>query len=80
MKRTQPSLFVFILICLSVALLSGCAHKPLSLWNDAAPARNALVEYVNAVTDESLAQAALALHKIELLKKKYELIHITYAN
>lgn len=39
-----------------------------------------ITDVVNAVTDESLAQAALALHKIELLKKKYELIHITYAN
>lgn len=39
-----------------------------------------VTDVVNAVTDESLALAALTLHQIELLKKKYELIHITYAN
>ncbi len=33
-----------------------------------------------AVTDESLALTAQTLHQIELLKKKYELKHITYAN
>ena len=39
-----------------------------------------ITDVVNAVTDESLALAAQALHQLELLKKKYELIHITYAN
>lgn len=39
-----------------------------------------ITDVVNAVTDESLALAAQTLHQIELLKKKYELIHITYAN
>ena len=35
---------------LGVFVLSGCAHKPLSLWNDDAPAKSALVSYVRAVT------------------------------
>lgn len=39
-----------------------------------------ITDVVSAVTDESVALAAQSLHQIELLKKKYELIHITYAN
>lgn len=37
-------------------------------------------DVMTAVTDESLALTAQTLHQIELLKKKYELKHITYAN
>lgn len=37
-------------------------------------------DVMNAVTDESVALTAQTLHQIELLKKKYELKHITYAN
>lgn len=41
---------------LLVLITSGCvSRRPLSLWNDDAPARNALLEYVNAVTDEDSA-------------------------
>ncbi len=50
MKRIQSTFFVFALICLTLALLSGCAHKPLSLWNESAPAKSALVNYVRTVT------------------------------
>ena len=39
-----------------------------------------ITEVMNAVTDESLALSAQVLHQIELLKKKYELKHTTYAN
>lgn len=35
-----------------------------------------ITEVLNAVTEESMAQSALALHQIELIKKKYELNHI----
>ena len=31
-------------------VVTGCASAPLSLWQEKAPARVALVEYVNAVT------------------------------
>ena len=41
---------------LLILIASGCASgRQLSLWNDNAPARNALIEYVNAVTDEDSA-------------------------
>ena len=48
MKRT----FHFLLICLpAVVLLAGCAApEPLSSWNDRAPAKSALIDYVEAVT------------------------------
>jgi outer membrane protein TolC len=39
-----------------------------------------ITDVMNAVTDESLALSAQVLHQIELLKKKYELKHTTYAN
>ena len=39
-----------------------------------------ITEVMNAVTDESLALSAQALHQIELLMKKYELKHTTYDN
>ena len=45
-------LFAVLLIQIASGCMSG---RPLSLWNDGAPARNALVEYVNAVTDEDSA-------------------------
>ena len=42
--------------CLLAALLlavAGCATAPeLSLWRDGAPAKKALLEYVEAVTDK----------------------------
>ena len=45
-----------IVICVLVAVvLTGCASAPLSLWQEKAPARVALVEYVNAVTDRGSA-------------------------
>ena len=50
MKRKQPAFLGCVAIALSVALLSGCAHRPLSLWNEGAPAKTALVEYVRTVT------------------------------
>jgi len=48
MKR----IFHFLLVCLPAAvLLAGCAaHEPLSSWNDRAPARAALIDYVENVT------------------------------
>ena len=45
-----------IVICVLVAVvLTGCASAPLSLWQEKAPARVALIEYVNAVTDRGSA-------------------------
>ena len=53
MKRKQPAFLVFLAILLGVALLSGCTHRPLSLWNESAPAKTALVDYVRTVTKAS---------------------------
>ena len=53
MKQKQPSFLVCMAIALGVALLSGCANRSLSLWNDGAPAKTALVEYVRTVTKAS---------------------------
>ena len=39
-----------------------------------------ITDVMDAITDESVAQSAQVLHQIELLKKKYELKHTTYAN
>ena len=52
MKRKIRSAAVCLLAALAVIALAGCAHEPLALWNDRAPARNALIAYVTAVTDE----------------------------
>ena len=38
-----------------VAALAGCAGRPLASWNDSAPAKAALLEYVAAVTTEGSA-------------------------
>ena len=44
------------LVLFAVILLTGCAHQlkkdNLSLWNDTAPAKQALVNYVQTVTDK----------------------------
>jgi len=51
MKRHHFSVACYYLMVLViVVLLSGCAHKPLALWNDQAPAKKALVDYVRTVT------------------------------
>ena len=52
MKKKIRSAAVCLLAALAVIVLAGCAHEPLALWNDRAPARNALIAYVTAVTDE----------------------------
>ena len=53
MKYTRH--FVIRFACLLVAglFVSGCAHvqKPLSLWQDTAPAKNALIAYMKTVTN-----------------------------
>ena len=48
--RKQPSFLVFALLVIGIAVLSGCASKPLALWTDEAPAKTALVNYVKSVT------------------------------
>ena len=52
MKR----IFLFVTVCsllaLAVVILSGCAHEPLSLWNETAPAKTALSDYIRTVTDK----------------------------
>lgn len=41
-----------ILLAGIVVAVAGCAHEPLASWNDRAPAKTALVEYVTNVTDK----------------------------
>jgi len=51
MKKKEFSSSVSFLLALTIVVLSsGCAHKPLALWNDQAPAKTALVDYVRTVT------------------------------
>ena len=53
MKRKILSAAVCALIALAVVLLSGCrTQEPLSLWNENAPAKNALSDYIRTVTDK----------------------------
>ena len=53
MKRKFLSAAVCSLIALAVVLLSGCrTQEPLSLWNENAPAKNALSDYIRTVTDK----------------------------
>ena len=54
MKNGKMKLGFWILLLAAVAILSGCAGDPaLRSWSEQAPARNALVEYVDAVTDKA---------------------------
>lgn len=51
MKRPIFPAAVCFLAALTLVILSGCAHhEPLSLWNETAPAKIALTDYVKAVT------------------------------
>lgn len=50
MKRKIYSAAVCLMMSLAVIVLSGCAHEPLSLWNDRAPAKTALTDYLKKVT------------------------------
>ena len=50
MKRKIYSAAVCLMMSLAVIVLSGCAHDPLSLWNDRAPAKTALTDYLKKVT------------------------------
>jgi len=52
MKSKTTSHAVFFLPVLIVVVLTGCAHDPLPLWNDGAPAKTALVDYVRTVTEQ----------------------------
>ena len=53
MKSKFLSAAVCCLMALSAVILSGCCTgEPLSLWNDEAPAKNALTDYVRTVTDK----------------------------
>ena len=51
MKRKIASIVVCVFAAAVVVILAGCAHEPLESWNDRAPAKTALVDYVSAVTD-----------------------------
>ncbi len=44
-----------ILVVIGLAILTGCASRPLSLWNGSAPAKNALVTYIKDVTTKGSA-------------------------
>ena len=51
MKTVCRRFIVLVLIVFGVAILAGCAHAPLASWNENAPAKTALVEYVTSITD-----------------------------
>ena len=51
MKRKIFSASVCVLTALAVAVLAGCASAPLASWHDRAPAKTALTEYIEEVTD-----------------------------
>ena len=51
MKRKNYSAVLCLLMMLCAVILPGCAHGQLSLWNENAKSRNALVDYVRDVTD-----------------------------
>ncbi len=53
MKRRHSQFLFCAMIAVGIALLSGCARRPLSLWNEGAPAKTALVHYVKTVTKAS---------------------------
>ena len=62
MKTTKHNLAKLVLPALFAAfILASCVSTPraekasLSLWNDSAPAKKALIEYVEAVTDKNSA-------------------------
>ncbi len=52
------------MIVLCAAAFTGCTGTPLALWKENAPARNALVEYVNAVTEKGSADYIPAERRI----------------
>ena len=62
MKR----MFHFLLVWLPVVILfSGCAApEPLSSWNDRAPAKSALIDYVEAVTKKGSPDYIPVEHRI----------------
>ena len=55
MKRRLYWTVVCAWIIIGAAALSGCGHEPLSQWNDGAPAKKALSDYVKAVTAKGSA-------------------------
>jgi len=52
--KIKRSIFIYAL-ALAVAVIAGCAKAPLESWNDGAPAKVALIEYVASVTDTGSA-------------------------
>ncbi len=55
MKKTAKRSTILLILMTALSLFAaGCAQKAtLSLWNDSAPAKNALVDYVERVTTKS---------------------------
>ena len=53
MKRRHSQFLFCAMIAVGIALHSGCARRPLSLWNEGAQAKTALVHYVKTVTKAS---------------------------
>lgn len=57
-NRTKSVFFTLVCLILTSLLTTGCASlkkEPLSLWNNNAPAKNALVQYVQTVTNPKSA-------------------------
>ncbi len=52
MKRKNYSSLLVLLLALGSLILAGCASTPLASWQDQAPAKAALVNYIQAVTAE----------------------------
>ena len=50
MKTFDRRFVVCALVILGASILAGCAAPPLSSWTDRAPAKIALIDYVDAVT------------------------------
>ncbi|MCI5779215.1 MAG: haloacid dehalogenase-like hydrolase [Lentisphaeria bacterium] len=55
MKIGKWKIVIFTWGLLVALVLTGCAGAPLALWNDGAPAKSTLIEYVTAVTSEGSA-------------------------
>ena len=53
MKNRFLSVTTYALVALALLILSGCrTQEPLSLWNENAPAKTALSNYIRSVTDK----------------------------
>ena len=64
MKTFHTQIFLCAFILLNAVFFTGCTSAPLALWNDNAPAKVALVKYVNDVTRKGSAEFIPAERRI----------------